>query len=64
VQLGAPLHVEASFKRPLFIPSDVVAKYTKDCDADGCISFRVENKDTHEPHVIGSVSKIATSVVR
>ncbi|XP_064624495.1 3-hydroxyacyl-thioester dehydratase X-like [Lineus longissimus] len=63
VQLGAPLHVEAFFKRPLFIPGDVLVKHTMDSSEDGC-TFRVENKDTKEPHVIGSISNTAKSVAR
>jgi len=48
-----PITVEASFKRPLFLPSEVVFAYKY---SEGGISFALYDKTGKIPHLFGSVT--------
>lgn len=53
-----PLEAEATFKRPIFLPSDIEIRYQRNVQADQTpqtLRFELRNPHTGEPHMIGSI---------
>lgn len=53
-----PLEAEATFKRPIFLPSDIEIRYQRNVQADQnlqTLRFELRNPHNNEPHMIGSI---------
>lgn len=53
-----PLEAEATFKRPIFLPSDIEIRYQRNVQADQnpqTLRFELRNPHNGEPHMIGSI---------